>query len=434
MALHPKRNKLSAAFFVIALLWGSALCAAAWAAGPQHPYSLDKVDLSLILSLRTSQIKAGEPMKVDHPLYGHLVIYNTLDPEMQKKAESILTKRWLRGAGVVALDANTGRVLALAGVKNGRWSPLAGIKAEAPAASLFKVITAAAAVEEIGLKPGSKLNYTGRPHTLYKSQVTKKHRYRPHRVTLKNSFARSNNPVFARLGVHHLGKDILTSYARSLGFGRRLQFELPVGMSRLVEPTTEFETAEVACGFHRYNTISPMHAALMVGVFVNQGYFMEPYIVDHVVGPKGGIQYQGAPTGSGRLVSEKTCRYMQEMFKATVSFGTARKAFRRASRDRVLKHLSMGGKTGTLRGPDRSSLYEWFAGYAVDPKTKHTLVVGAMVAHGKQRRLEPEYIARYMIKQAFQSAWGRQKPAKPRQSQTAKLSKPPVKKSGTAKP
>ncbi len=434
MLMQLLRQSLIVLLLLAGLMPGGALCAFADVKNPQHAYRLDKVDLSLILSLRTSQIKAGEPMVVDHPLYGKLEIYNTLDPDMQKRAEDLLTKRWLKSAGVVAVDAATGRVLALAGVKNGRLAPMVTLKAEAPAASLFKVVTAAAAVEEIGLKPGSKLNYIGGAHTLYKSQLKKKLRYRPHRVTLKSSFARSNNSVFARLGLHHLGKDVLTSYAKALGFGRRLQFELPVGMSRLVEPTTEFETAEVACGFHRFNTISPLHAALMVGVFVNQGYFMEPFIVDRVLGPKGNVQYQGAPSGSGRLVSKKTCGYMQEMFKATVAWGTARKAFYRVSRDRVLKNLALGGKTGTLRGADRKSLYEWFAGYAVNPKNGRTLVVGAMVGHGKLRRIEPEAIARFMMRQAFESPWGRAETPSQKPSHTAKLSGADPNTQRTAKP
>jgi peptidoglycan glycosyltransferase len=132
------------------------------------------------------------------------------------------------------------------------------------------------------------------------------------------------------------------------------------------------------------------------------------------------------------LVSQKTCRYMQEMFKATVSWGTARKAFYRSSRDRVLRHLVMGGKTGTLRGADRQNLYEWFAGYAVNPNTGRTLAIGAVVAHGKQKRTEPDFIARYLIKRAFETAWG-STPAKDKEAQTAQL-RSGTSGRGTAKP
>jgi hypothetical protein len=156
MKLKNLRNYLIVCSLAVSLVLAGILPAYAQNAFPHRTYSLDKIDLSLILSLRTPQIKAGVPLKVDHPLYGKLEIHNTLDPEIQKRAEELLTKRWLRGAAVVALDAATGRVLALAGVKNGRLSPMTTLTAEAPAASLFKVITAAAAVEEIGLKPGQQ--------------------------------------------------------------------------------------------------------------------------------------------------------------------------------------------------------------------------------------------------------------------------------------
>jgi peptidoglycan glycosyltransferase len=388
-------------------------------------YRVDKLDLSLLLTRMAGQVKAGVPLRIDHPMYGSLVINNTLEPELQKMAQDLLTKvrynRRLKKAAVVAIEPSTGKVLALAGVKNGKLDPWTALRADAPAASLFKVVTAAAAVEENGLVPNSRLGYTGRSHTLYKSQLKKKYRYRPRYTTLKHSFANSINPVFARLGIHHLGRDVLTNYARAMGFGRRLSFELPVGVSRLVMPKTDYELGEVASGFHRYNTISPLHAALMVGVFTNGGYMMEPYVVDRVMDTQGRLHYSGAPSGSGRLVSKGTCGFMQELFSATVKRGTAKKAFRTVRRDRVLKHLELGGKTGTLKGPDRKVLYEWFAGYAHDPKGGRTLAVAAMVAHGKHKLAEPEYIARQVMRRAFETDWGRYSAEGEKASRTARL-------------
>jgi hypothetical protein len=46
------------------------------------------------------------------------------------------------------------------------------LTAEYPAASLFKIVTAAAAVEEKGYTAGSRFKFNGYKHTLYKRQLT----------------------------------------------------------------------------------------------------------------------------------------------------------------------------------------------------------------------------------------------------------------------
>jgi peptidoglycan glycosyltransferase len=292
-------------------------------------------------------------------------------------------------------------VLALAGIKRRRKNPGVGLMADAPAASLFKVVTAAAALEEVSLDPSTRLTFVGRPHTLFRYQLKERTRRRGRVVTLTKSFANSNNPIFARLGVHKIGEDLLLWYARALGFDRKLPFELPLAASKLPEPANEFQLGELACGYHRHTTMSPLHAALMVSVFINGGRFMEPYAVNRVIGAGGEVLYLGRAQSKGRLVSEETCQSMRELFEATVTKGTARRAFRRAHRDSILRGLQLGGKTGTLRGPDRTELFEWFAGYGRDPYTGKALAICALVVHGKVRYSNPKRMARQMLKEAF---------------------------------
>jgi len=275
------------------------------------------------------------------------------------------------------------------------------LEADAPAASLFKMITAAAALEETNLAPTSRLKFAGRPHTLFRYQLKKNTRRKERDVTLMKSFADSNNPVFARLGIHQLGGEVLAEYARALGYERRLAFDLPVGISRLAEPASDFQVGELACGYNRTTTISPLHAALIVSVFLNEGHFYEPYVVEKVTGPGGKMLFQARPRSGEQLFGHETCRGMRRLFEATVSQGTARRAFSRLGRDSVLKGLQVGGKTGTLRGPDRRELFEWFAGYARDPQSGRSLAVASLVVHGKVRFSNPKALARQILRAAF---------------------------------
>lgn len=397
-------RKRALLFILVMTAWLLGLASPAFSA-PPAPFArqttLDKNAVAGLLAKNLHKITHGQPFAIKHPKLGPLTISSTIDPQMQRRAEELLSTNRDRRAALVVVEADTGRLLALAGIERRRNNPSVGLRADAPAASLFKVVTAAAALEEVSLDPSTRLTFVGRPHTLFRYQLKERTRRRGRVVTLTKSFANSNNPIFARLGVHKIGEDLLLWYARALGFDRRLPFELPLAVSKLPEPANDFQLGELACGYHRHTTMSPLHAALMVSVFINGGRFMEPYAVNRVTGAAGEVLYLGQPQSKGRLVSEETCQSMRELFEATVTKGTARRAFRRVNRDRILRGLQLGGKTGTLRGPDRTELFEWFAGYGRDPDTGKALAICALVVHGKVRYSNPKRMARQMLKEAF---------------------------------
>jgi hypothetical protein len=95
---------------------------------------------------------------------------------------------------------------------------------------------------------------------------------------------------------------------------------------------------------------------------------------------------------------------MRRMFEATITVGTARKAFTQLSKDSVLRHVELGGKTGTMGGgPDHSELFEWFAGYGTDENTGNSLSVTVLVVHHSTRWANSKALARLMLRRAFQS-------------------------------
>ncbi len=411
---------------VLAALLGWGLATAALCSPPLHPpppeatrqTTLDKAALAELLAGHLKDVARGRPFAIQSRRLGPIFISPTIDLQMQRRARQLLARNRDHRAALVVVEANTGRVLALAGINRRRHDPGVGLRADAPAASLFKVVTAAAALEEVSLDPSTRLTFVGRPHTLFRYQLKQRTRRRGRAITLSKSFAESNNPIFARLGIHQIGGDLLLWYARALGFDRRLPFELPLAVSRVPEPANDFQLGELACGYNRRTTMSPLHAALMVSVFINGGRFLEPYVVQRATGAAGEVLYLGRTRTQGRLVSEETCRSMRQLFEATVTEGTARRAFRRARRDRILGGLQLGGKTGTLRGPDRRELFEWFAGYGRDPRTQKALAVCALVVHGKVRYSNPKRMARQMLKEAFRISRARATTAAAEQNQS----------------
>ena len=73
-----------------------------------------------------------------------------------------------------------------------------------PAASVFKIVTAAAAIEKYQFDPDTPLTYNGRKYTLYRSQLKENRTKWTHEISLKDSFAQSVNPVFGKIGALYL--------------------------------------------------------------------------------------------------------------------------------------------------------------------------------------------------------------------------------------
>jgi cell division protein FtsI/penicillin-binding protein 2 len=305
----------------------------------------------------------------------------TLDPALQQYLVQRLDRRNSRYIGIVAMDPADGRVLAMAGYDKANPDGNPCLDSRFPAASIFKIITAAAAVETRDLEPDSILNFRGGMHTLYKSQIDAKMAKHANRVTLKDSFARSINPVFGNLGAHHLGPDVLGAYAEAFGFNQEIGFELPIRPSRLEISNQKFEVAEIASGFNHTTRISPLHGAMIAAAILNRGRLVEPTIVDWIVNDNGQTVYQSKAEFGDQVIEPETAKVLRELMQATVKSGTAHREFQKYHGDRVLSQLEIGGKTGSLGDRTTEAHYDWFVGYAREPHGKGQLVFAVVVAH-----------------------------------------------------
>lgn len=308
----------------------------------------------------------------------------TLDPHLQQVLAGHLDRRHARSIAVVAIDPADGRVLAMAGHDRQRPDVNPCLESRFPAASVFKIVTAAAAVETARLQPGTLIPYSGGKYTLYKSQIAPNASRRDQQITLRDSFAQSVNPVFGKLGANLLGRERIEGYAEAFGFNRDIEFELPLRPSIVeLNRADRYELAEVASGFNRTTRISALHGALIAAAIVNRGRWVEPTIVDWVIGPEGRVLYQGRAVTRERIVDPSTARTLRELMRETVQSGTAHREFQKHSGDRVLAGLEIGGKTGSIGDGAGEARYDWFVGYAVDPRSGEKLAVAAVVAHGE---------------------------------------------------
>jgi cell division protein FtsI/penicillin-binding protein 2 len=281
------------------------------------------------------------------------------------------------------MDPHNGRLLSMVNYDaNGHTDNLC-LQANFPAASLFKIVTAAAALESAGLKPDQGYYYRGSKHTLYKSQLkTKKDRW----TTLTNfrkAFAFSNNAVFGKIGIYDLGQDKLMRYSEKFFFNRSIASDLPVAVSRVAIPADDFGLAEIASGFNKDTLISPLHAALLAAVAVNEGNMPTPRLVDSIRNDSNEVIYQAPLPAMTATVNRQTAQDLKLIMQDAVRYGTGRTAFRRLRRKKRFKNFDLGAKTGTINDREDQFKYDWVTAFATSPDGAGSICVSVLGVHGK---------------------------------------------------
>ena len=311
---------------------------------------------------------------------GTYQLYTSIDPDLQQSILASLEKRHAHRIGIVAIEPDTGRVLSMVSYDREDPEHNTCLSADLPAASIFKIVTASAAMGSGGFEKQSRFTYNGGRYTLYRSQLSARENQYTNYVSLQRAFAESNNPVFGKLGKNELGKDVLEKYAYAYYFNRPIEFDLPVETSVLEINDTPYNWAEVASGFNRTTTISPLHAAMISASMVNGGRIIKPTLID-VAAREDRTVYRCRPEVLSRTVDPSKVGDLNKLMGATIRSGTARGQFANISSSRVLSRLDMGGKTGSLNHPTRHIRYDWFTGYARDPEGSGKIAIGVIVAH-----------------------------------------------------
>lgn len=355
------------------------------------------------------------PSLLNNPTSGHLTVLKGdqpltietgLDPPLQLfLLDEITHLKTLTRAkpeiiAMVVMAPDTGQILAMAGFDASSSGTNPCILKEYPAASIFKIITASAVLEQHLMGPNTPLFFNGGKYTLYKRQLKKvKNKYTT-RTTLKKAFSQSINPVFGKLGTHELGADQLNKYANSFGFNQPLDTDFRALSGSITVTDKPYQWAEVASGFNKTTTISPLFGAMIISTLLNNGNVPALHLVKTVTNDQGETLYQRGPMATPRAITAKTAATMVEMMTHTISTGTAKKTFRQYRKDRVLAQLIMGGKTGSLYNKEHTIKLDWFTGFARDKK-KHQIVVSILVGHGQYIGTRAGTFARKIFKEYF---------------------------------
>ncbi|HOX00084.1 MAG TPA: penicillin-binding transpeptidase domain-containing protein, partial [Deltaproteobacteria bacterium] len=312
----------------------------------------------------------------------------TLRWDLQDSISNLCRKNRSGLVSVTVLNPHTGEILAMYGRDSSGENCTLALNPYL-AASLFKVVTAAAAIDYAGLSTSSTFSFTGSAHTLYKSQITEKKNRWTTEVTLAKAFATSNNVILGKIGAMTLGETPLLLTATRFGFWKPPVVDLECTPSTVFIPETEFNLAELASGYNRYTRVSSVHAAQMVSAVVNDGSMIRPKIL------------RTSDTGLEKIMCRETADELRAMMCQTVRNGTFARAFSGAQKDPVLKGLTIGAKSGTINGVDPEGRRCWFMGFAQDSGTGEAITIGCLVIRDDRTQVETSELARRIIRSYF---------------------------------
>jgi len=321
----------------------------------------------------------------------------TLDPRLQEAADDVLRSFQIPFGAAVVVSVPDGRVLAMVG--RSAADPRLGaeelaLRAWAPAASVFKVVSATALLANGGVTGGTRVCYHDGVSAVLPDNLLDLPLRDRRCDTLAYGLGKSQNAIVAKLAARHLSPARLEDMGRAFGFGQPIPFELPVEASTLAVPTDPLEFARTAAGFW-HSTLSPLHGALLAATIASGGEMPTPTLVERATDADGRPVALPLPAPR-RVVDAGTAREVGRMMELTTRIVTAKGTFHDRRGRRILP-VEVAGKTGTLSAlTDRGYVgYSWFVGYA--PAERPAIAFAVALGNGPTWRIKATYVARRIV-------------------------------------
>ena len=282
----------------------------------------------------------------------------TIDKNIQEIVEKALKEGVAefdaKSASAVVVEPYTGEILAMASYPTfdpnsktqgvGRMSKNDIVSMSYEPGSTFKVITAAAAIENKVVDPTRVYENEGKcwKWNPKSEKICDTHIYGD--MDMSEAMVQSSNIVFAKIA-DEVGADRLYHMARSFGFGMPTsEFFAGEENGRLLKPyeLKRDDRTLKTMGFGHAVSVTPIQMAMAYAAVANGGVLMEPMIVREWRDAKDSVIEKRQPTPVRRVISESTASTIRSMLYRVVNSGTAKKVV-----SKKLPDVLFGGKTGT---------------------------------------------------------------------------------------
>jgi len=307
-----------------------------------------------------------------------------LDERIQHIAERELERSMAETASaagsVVVVEPFTGEILAMAGrptfnpnryaaFASSRWRNRMVSDAFEPG-SIFKIVTAAAAIQEKAVDPGEVLDCG---HGVIEIAGTLIHDHQDFdRLSFREAVAKSSDIGMIRVG-QRLGRDNFDRYVRAFGFGEPTGVDLPGESGGLLRPVSKWSALSLpSMSFGQEVGVTALQMAMAGAAVANGGYLMKPLVVRRIEDASGEVVRENKPVVVRRILDPDAVDTLGEMLRLVVREGTGRRA--------AVSGYVVAGKTGTAQKIDpatgRYSLVDHvssFLGYV--PASRPALVI-----------------------------------------------------------
>ncbi|WP_353951898.1 penicillin-binding transpeptidase domain-containing protein [Knoellia sp. S7-12] len=321
----------------------------------------------------------------------------TIDPKVQEAAIKALDGR--KGSAV-AVNPSTGEILAM--VSNPGFNPATlsghdltkvekaynGLNADPnkplvnraiggdlyPPGSVFKIVTAAAALSSGKFQPDSELpgpaeldlpqTTVGLPNIGNRSCGDND------KTTLLNAMEISCNSAFGFLGME-LGADALRDQAAKFGVGDQLSIPMRVTPSSVPAELNQPQLAQSAVGQYDVR-VTPLQVAMFSAGVANAGVVMRPHLVKSVLSSDLSVIERAEPEQLSEATTPEVAAQLTEMMEAVVENGSGKPA--------QIDGVRVAGKTGTAETDRVARAHAWFTGFA--PANDPQIAVAVVVENG----------------------------------------------------
>lgn len=305
----------------------------------------------------------------------------TIDEVIQRYLEDSLEQVYIDSKGVgaygVVMDVNSGAILAMASMQNfdlneprqlteeetkqleeeypdetersqakynllySRWRNFIVSDTYEPG-SVFKIVTAAAALEENAVSPDMSYSCSGKIQV--SDRTIKCHKRSGHGTqNLKQGLMNSCNPLFITVG-QKLGAEKFFEYFEAFGFTEKTGIDLPAENTPVAgvnyHALEDMRIVELSSSsFGQSFQVTPIQMITAISAIANGGKLMTPYVVQKQLDENGNVISETRPIVRRQVISEQTAATVADMMEAVVTSGTGKNAY--------VAGYRVAGKTGT---------------------------------------------------------------------------------------
>ncbi|MGB9081178.1 MAG: penicillin-binding transpeptidase domain-containing protein [Desulfuromonadaceae bacterium] len=323
----------------------------------------------------------------------------TIQGSLQRRVYEFLAKNQVPYGVFVAIEPASGRILGMTAYSSvdPLWAKRSVYELY-PMASLFKIITASAALENHKITPESVIEFRGNSYSENPRYWDASPRGSNNRMNVSYAMGKSINPVYGRVASDIAGKTSVMESVSRFGFNQELLTGIPAKPSQAGEPVNSHDLRLMGAGLDHEVKISPLHAAVIMSAIANGGKMMLPGLTSSIVDAKGVESEVFTPRELRRLVTPETSASLTRMLSSTVLTGTSRKAFH-DRRGRPLLNVPIAAKTGSIDGTDPKGHYSWFAAFAPIQNPRIALV--ALVINPDKWRIKASQVGEQALQEFF---------------------------------